>query len=84
MFLVNCGAAQYAKDLAPKTAVNVRFVVIDSHRPIHPKYNDADDSDSFFVLAADDPQQRDEIPVRDECDNIDEEGEHMCVATRPG
>eukprot|EP00878_Enallax_costatus_P022666 GHUV01024066.1.p1 GENE.GHUV01024066.1~~GHUV01024066.1.p1 ORF type:complete len:210 (+),score=37.94 GHUV01024066.1:575-1204(+) len=73
VFLMNCGAGAFIKDLAPPSATNVRYVVVDSHRPVHPKYNDANDTDCFLFLAPDDPQQLEEIPVRNEYDDITEE-----------
>lgn len=74
VFLINCGAGAFIKDFAPTSAHNVRFVVVDSHRPVHPKYNDQQDTDCFLFLAPDDPQQLQDIPVRHEFDDVTEAG----------
>lgn len=73
--MINCGAGAFVRDFVPASASNVRYVVVDSHRPVHPKYNDKNDMDCFLFLAPDDPQQLHEIPEKDDCDDITEEGE---------
>jgi hypothetical protein len=73
--LLNCGASSYVQDMAPSSCRNARFVVVDSHRPIHPRYNNASDMDVLLVLAADDPTPADEVPPASELDNMTPERE---------
>eukprot|EP00775_Hariotina_reticulata_P008491 gene8491-8674_t len=75
LVLINCGACDFIQDLAPESAANVRFIVVDSHRPVHPKYNNDDDSDHFLFLADDDPLQLQSIPLCNELDDLAVEGE---------
>lgn len=44
MVLLNCGASTYVPDLAPLSAANVRYIVIDSHRPVDVRYNNEGDT----------------------------------------
>lgn len=62
VFLLNCGASIFAPELVPSSCVNVRFVVVDSHRPVHPNYNDPEDLSALFMLSSDDPLTEGEIP----------------------
>lgn len=75
MVLVNCGAGHFARDLQPASAQNVRYVVVDSHRPVCPKYNDADDIECVLLLDDDDPLSLQQIPPASSLDSITEEGE---------
>lgn len=73
--LLNCGASTHVRGLAPASCAGVRFVVVDSHRPIHPRYNDPEDIDTLLVLEEDDPLPRQDIPLANEdLDNITPEG----------
>eukprot|EP00879_Flechtneria_rotunda_P029924 GHRR01032391.1.p1 GENE.GHRR01032391.1~~GHRR01032391.1.p1 ORF type:complete len:242 (+),score=77.02 GHRR01032391.1:1582-2307(+) len=71
VMLINCGASKFVQ--APASAANVRFVVIDSHRPIHPRYNNEDDHDVFFLLDIDDPLDKQRVPAADILDDMTEE-----------
>jgi hypothetical protein len=55
-------------------AANVRFVVIDSHRPVDARYNNADDRDHLLLLDGDDPMGPGEVPQYSALDEITEEG----------
>lgn len=79
--LLNCGASTYVKDLAPVSCTNARFIVVDSHRPVDPRYNNADDMDALLVLAEDDPIPQQEVPPANEgIDNLTPEGESFSCA----
>ncbi|WIA38046.1 hypothetical protein OEZ86_001416 [Tetradesmus obliquus] len=71
--LVNCGAGHFARDLQPASAQNVRYVVVDSHRPVCPKYNNADDIECVLLLDDDDPLSLQQIPPACDLDGITEE-----------
>lgn len=73
--LINCGASHFARDLQPTSAQNVRFVVVDSHRPVNPKYNDENDIECVLLLDDDDPLQLGDIPAADELDDLTEQRE---------
>lgn len=75
VILINCGASCYVKDLAPEASKNVRYIVIDSHRPIHPSYNDTSDLDVLLVLAEDDPLPQREVPAVCELDLMTQQRE---------
>lgn len=78
MLLLNCGASTYVKDLAPASCKNTRFIVVDSHRPVHPRYNNSSDTESLLVLAEDDPIGQHEVPpANDALDNLTAQGEHV-------
>jgi hypothetical protein len=81
--LINCGACDFIQDLAPESAANVRFIIVDSHRPVHPKYNNDDDSDHFLLLADDDPLQLQSIPVCSELDDLAIEGKKLLLPIMP-
>lgn len=74
MVLLNCGANSYVPELAPPSANNVRYVIIDSHRPVDVRYNNPDDLDAVMVLAGDDPLPHDVIPPCSDLDNLTEDG----------
>jgi hypothetical protein len=73
--LINCGAGHFARDLQPASAQGVRFVVVDSHRPVCPKYNDADDIECVLLLDEDDPLSLQQIPQVSDLDRLSEERE---------
>lgn len=74
--LLNCGASTYVKDFAPASCYGTRFIVVDSHRPVHPRYNNSDDTDALLVLAEDDPLPRQEVPpANDALDALSAQGE---------
>jgi hypothetical protein len=73
--LINCGAGHFARDLQPASAQGVRFVVVDSHRPVCPKYNDADDIECVLLLDDDDPLSLQQIPLASDLDRLSEERE---------
>jgi hypothetical protein len=74
--LLNCGASTYVKDLAPASCQGTRFIVVDSHRPVHPRYNNGDDTDALLVLAEDDPLPKHEVPpANDALDGLSAQGE---------
>lgn len=75
VILINCGASCFVKDLAPEASKNVRYIVIDSHRPIHPSYNDTSDLDVLLVLAEDDPLPQHEVPAVCELDLMTQQRE---------
>lgn len=79
MVLLNCGASTYVRDMAPSSCRNARFLVVDSHRPIHPRYNDKSDMDVLLVLADDDPLPESEVPPVCELDNMTPEREFSRV-----
>lgn len=76
--LLNCGASTHVKALAPASCRNARFIIIDSHRPIHPRYNDKDDTDALLVLTDDDPLPLQDIPpANEDLDNMPAKGEQQ-------
>jgi mRNA deadenylase 3'-5' endonuclease subunit Ccr4 len=83
VILINCGACHFARDLQPASAQGVRFVVIDSHRPVCPKYNDADDIECVLLLDEDDPLSLQQIPAASDLDRLSEERElaHVSCCT---
>jgi hypothetical protein len=81
--LLNCGGSRFVPDEVaspgpedgplgqpPEGLLDgVRFVVVDSHRPVHPAYNDDGDQNALLVLRADDPVRKEDVPRRN--DNMD-------------
>jgi hypothetical protein len=60
----------------PASCQGTRFVVLDSHRPVHPRYNNGDDTDALLVLAEDDPLPKHEVPPANEAlDGLSAQGE---------
>lgn len=74
--LLNCGASTHVASLAPASCQFTRYIIIDSHRPIHPRYNDPADHECLLVLSDDDPLPAQDIPLANEdLDNMPAEGE---------
>lgn len=74
--LLNCGASTHVASLAPASCQYTRYIIIDSHRPIHPRYNDPADDECLLVLSDDDPLPAQDIPLANEdLDNMPAEGE---------
>lgn len=74
--LLNCGASTHVASLAPASCQYTRYIIIDSHRPIHPRYNDPADHECLLVLSDDDPLPAQDIPLANEdLDNMPAEGE---------
>ncbi|KIZ03469.1 hypothetical protein MNEG_4489 [Monoraphidium neglectum] len=74
--MINCGATCHVKQLLEEagiSAVNIRFVVIDSHRPIDARYNDDNDRDYLLLLDDDDPCPRESIPPYSPLDEMTDE-----------
>ncbi|KAF8055841.1 MOV10L1 [Scenedesmus sp. PABB004] len=84
VLLVNCGAGQWVRGMVPPSALNVRFVVVDSHRPVDPRYNNGDDLENVLVLAHDDPLPAAEVPPADAIDDLTDAGAARArAAARP-
>ncbi|KAI8474166.1 MAG: CDC45-like protein-domain-containing protein [Monoraphidium minutum] len=73
--MINCGATVYVKHIMEEAginAVNVRFIIIDSHRPVDTRYNNETDNDYLLLLDGDDPCPPDSVPPFSPLDDITE------------
>lgn len=70
VMLINCGSGHNIRTLL-RLPTNIRITVIDSHRPIHTSYNNAEDPDTLFWHDPDDVAGPSEVPCAESTDDSD-------------